>query len=147
MGNPRTPSHLSAIQGSARPGREQAYAENPALEFEKLTELPPAPNWMPNAYAVEEYNRCGALLLANRLLTQGSITTLATYAATHGKIAGLFLAGETPKATLIGQFLQLAGSLGLTPKAASQMRIGAPAAEKKPNAFASNGAAAVAGRR
>lgn len=147
MPNPRKPPTLVAISGTAQKARQEAYAaDGDPAEFEALETVPEPPGWLKsNPYALEEYQKIGPALLANKLLTVGSISMLCQYCATYGQIAQMFAAGMLPQASLLAQNLAQSSSLGLTPMAASRMRLPAKSAEKKPNAFANNGQRATGG--
>lgn len=133
MANPRKPTHLKAIAGTAQPCREAP----PSIELPLVAECPRAPDWMPNAHAVKEWDRLAAILAANRLLTEASLSALGQMCALHGKIVQLYAAGESPNASLIAQYRALANDFGLTPVAQGKVRPHGEAPAK--NEFSNNG--------
>lgn len=134
MANPPKVAALKAIAGTAQPCR--ALPE--PLPLPLIDEAPPAPDWLPNAHAVNEWNRLARILTANRLLTEAGTGSLAVLCSLYGKIQQLYAAGESPTANLIGQYRALANDFGLTPIAQTRVRPAADA-EGKGNRFANNG--------
>ena len=67
MANPRKPTSLKVVAGTDRPCRrpESAPVEIPALDH-----IPDPPDWLPNAHAVNEWQRLAPILTANKLLTE-----------------------------------------------------------------------------
>ena len=113
MANPRKPANLKAIAGTARPDREKPVE----VELPVLDKAPPAPDWMPNAHAVKEWDRLAALLVANKLLTSADLASLGHLCALHGKIVQLYAAGEAPTASMAGTLRTMQGDFGLSPVA------------------------------
>ena len=87
--------------------------------------------------AVKEWDRLAAILAANRLLTEASLSALGQMCALHGKIVQLYAAGESPNASLIAQYRALANDFGLTPVAQGKVRPHGEAPAK--NEFSNNG--------
>lgn len=99
--------------------------------------MPVAPDWLPNAHAIKEWNRLAPILTANRLLTEAGLSTLGMLCALHGKIVQLYAAGESPTGHMMAQYRGIANDFGLTPVAQGKVK---PSGEKeKGNRFASNG--------
>lgn len=130
MPYPRKPLALKLISGSRQP------EPSPVIEMPTI-DAPPAPDWMPNAHAVKEWDRLAAILAANRLLTEASLSALGQMCALHGKIVQLYAAGESPNASLIAQYRALANDFGLTPVAQGKVRPHGE--EPAKNEFSSNG--------
>lgn len=118
MANPRKPATLKAIAGTTRKDREVPEP----IEMPLVDEVPPAPDWMPNAHAVKEWNRLASILVVNRLLTVADLGTLAQLCALHGKIVQLYTAGESPNAAMVGTLRGLQSDFGLSPVARGKVR-------------------------
>ncbi|MDQ1924556.1 hypothetical protein [Massilia pseudoviolaceinigra] len=129
----RKPDGLKVVAGTERKDRKpEGNAELPIL-----SDVPPAPDWLPNAHAVREWSRLAAILTANRLLTEGGLSSLGMMCALHGKIVQLYAAGEAPTASMAGTLRNLANDFGLTPVAQGKVK---PVGEtEKGNKFAGNG--------
>ena len=124
------PRHLRALSGTLRPCRDGG-PEAPPLPA--VGALPEAPDWLPNAHAVREYERLGAVLLAHGLLTEASAGALLLLASVHGKLVQELQAGLPLTSALIAQWRGLARDLGLL-----QM-VREPNATTKPNRFSHYG--------
>lgn len=133
MANPRKPTQLKAIAGTAR--KDRAPVEE--VELPLVDAAPNAPDWMPNAHAIKEWDRLVPILMANRLLTEAALGPLAHMCALHGKIVQLYAAGEAPTASMSGTLRNLQNDFGLTPVA--QGKVKASGAEVGGNKFAGNG--------
>ena len=129
------PRSLKVIAGTVQPCRDKPD-EGPRLPV--IDEAPPPPDWLPNAHAVNEWNRLAPILTAHRLLTEAGTGSLAVLCALYGKIQQLFAAGESPTANMIGQYRALANDFGLTPIAQGKVRPAAEA-DAKGNRFAKFG--------
>lgn len=73
-GRPRKPTALKVMQGTLRPGRENA--EEPQLPVRDGVYDPPA--WLAPA-AVEEWQRLEPILRESRVLTEGDLGAFANY--------------------------------------------------------------------
>jgi phage terminase small subunit len=133
MGNPRKPAALKAIQGTARKDREYV----PAIDLPELDEVPGPPSWLPNAHAVQEWDRLAPMLHRLGLLTQGGVTPLGHLCALHGTMVQKWAAGMEPQASTMQQYRSLCGEFGLTPVASTKVKTGRD--EKPANKFARNG--------
>ncbi len=134
MSNPRKPPQLKILSGTKRPCRETPIH----VDIDLVSELPEAPDWLPNPHAVDEFNRLAALLRANGLLTPGGVGVLAHLCALFGKLVQLWRAGDTPSGHLMAQYRNLSNDFGLTPIA--QGKVSVSGGEKPAgNAFATNG--------
>jgi hypothetical protein len=123
MPTPRKPPALKAISGSREPSP-------PMIELPVLPTVPAAPSWLPNAHAVNEWDRLAAMLVANGMLTDGGLTPLAVLCSLAGKIVQLNAAGESPTGHMIAQYRGLCNDFGLTPVAQGKVRpAAAPVAE------------------
>jgi phage terminase small subunit len=135
MANPRKPTSLKVVAGTDRPDRNQP----PAAELPLVSDVPSAPDWLPNAHAIKEWDRLAPILHANKLLTEAGLSALGQLCALHGKTVQLYAAGEAPVASMVAQLRGLMNDFGLTPVAQGKVRP-AGESEKTGNAFASNGA-------
>lgn len=120
MANPRKPTHLKAISGTARKDR----APESVVDLPLVEDVPVAPDWMPNAHAVKEWDRLVSILMANKLLTEAALSPLAHMCALHGKIVQLYAAGEAPTASMSGTLRNLQNDFGLTPVAQGKVSLG-----------------------
>lgn len=136
MANPRKPTSLKVVAGTDRPDRDAA-AE--VADLPLVSEVPPAPDWLPNAHAIKEWDRLAPILHANKLLTEAGLSALGQLCALHGKTVQLYAAGETPVASMVAQVRGLMNDFGLTPVAQGKVRP-AGDTERSGNAFANNGA-------
>lgn len=118
MPGPRRPSNLKLISGTARTDREVPELVNLPL----VADTPPAPDWLPNAHAVKEWDRLVKMLVANKLLAEADLGPLGHLCALHGKIVQLWTAGETPTGHLLAQFNTLSQAFGLSPAWRSKVK-------------------------
>ena len=133
MPNPRKPTTLKAISGT----KQKCRAEKSSVEMPLINSVPDAPDWLPNAHAVKEWNRLASILTANKLLTEAGCSALGILCSLHGKIVQLFAAGESPTGHMVAQYRNLINDFGLTPVAQGKVK---PVAEtEKTNQFARNG--------
>lgn len=129
----KKPPKLKAIAGTDRPDR----AAEIVVDLPLVDSVPPAPTWMPNAHAVNEWDRLARILHANKLLTEAGLSTLAHLCALHGNIVQLHAAGIAPSASMIGTYRNLANDFGMTPVAQGKVKAGDEG--KQGNKFAKNG--------
>jgi phage terminase small subunit len=133
MANTRKPRQLKVVAGTVQPCRD-----TPApLELPTIEEVPSAPDWLPNAHAVKEWDRLAPILAANKLLTEAGTSALAHLCALHGKIVQLYAAGESPVASMVSQYRNLINDFGLTPVA--QGKVKSVGEKPESNPFARNG--------
>lgn len=130
----KKPPALKAVAGTTRKDREPV---NPPVDMPALSHIPPAPDWLPNAHAIKEWDRLAAILTANKLLTEGGLSALGMLCSLHGKIVQLYAAGEAPTASMAGTLRNMINDFGLTPVA--QGKVSPVNEEDKGNAFARNG--------
>ena len=133
MANPRKPTHLKAIAGTAQPCREAP----PSIELPLLSECPRAPDWMPNAHAIKEWDRLAPILHANKLLTEAGVSALAVLCALHGEIVDMWSRRISPTGHMLAQYRALVNDFGLTPVAQGKVRPHGEAPAK--NEFSNNG--------
>ena len=133
MPNPRKPHNLKVVAGTDRPDREPAAG----VDLPLVGDVPTAPDWLPNAHAIKEWNRLAPILTANRLLTEAGLSTFGMLCALHGKIVQLYTAGESPTGHMLAQLRGLANDFGLTPVAQGKVKPGGE--KEKSNRFAGNG--------
>lgn len=133
MARSRKPDKLKVVAGTDQPCRM-----NPdGVDFDSLGELPDAPDWLPNAHAVKEWNRLGPILLRASLLTDAGLSAFGQMCALHGKIVQLWAAGESPTGHMLSQYRNLINDFGLTPVA--QGKVSAIDKAKPGNKFGNNG--------
>jgi phage terminase small subunit len=129
----KKPAGLKVVAGTTRKDREpQSHVDLPVISA-----VPPAPDWLPNAHAVKEWDRLAPVLVANKLLTEGSLSPLGNLCALHGKMVQLWAAGEAPVASMVAQYRNLINDFGLTPVA--QGKVKAVPDKPEGNAFTRNG--------
>lgn len=133
MSNPRKPPQLKAISGTKQPCREVSHV----VDLPAVSAVPDAPDWMPNAHAVYEWDRLAPILVANKLLTEAGTSALAMLCALHGKIVQLYTAGEAPTGNMMAQYRALVNDFGLTPVAQGKVKPAGKEADANP--FARNG--------
>lgn len=136
MANPRKPTSLKVVAGTDRPDRAPAA---PAADLPLVSDVPPAPDWLPNAHAIKEWDRLAPILYANKLLTEAGLSAFGQLCALHGNTVQLYAAGLAPVASMVSQLRGLMNDFGLTPVAQGKVKPSGEA-EKTGNAFASNGA-------
>lgn len=133
MPNPKKPRALKVVSGTVQPCRDDAAI----VDLPVISSVPPAPDWLPNAHAVKEWNRLAPVLVANKILTEGSLSPLGNLCALHGKMVQLWAAGEAPVASMVAQYRNLINDFGLTPVA--QGKVKAMPDKPEGNAFSRNG--------
>ncbi|MBA0428398.1 MULTISPECIES: hypothetical protein [Stenotrophomonas] len=141
MSRPRKPTALKVVAGTDRPDREAP----PVAELPLVSDVPPAPDWMPNAHARKEWERLAPILHANKLLTEAGLSALGQLCALHGKTVQLYAAGEAPVASMVAQLRGLMNDFGLTPVAQGKVKPNGDT-EKPGNAFAALGKPRAAGK-
>ena len=90
-----------------------------------ISDVPPPPDWLPNAHAVNEWRRLAPILVANKLLAEADLSAFAHMCAVHGKMVQLWTAGETPTGHMVSQYNALAAAFGLSPAWRGKVKIGA----------------------
>ena len=134
MSRPRKPTNLKVVAGTARPDR----LGPPIVDLPLVDNVPQAPDWMPNAHAIKEWNRLAPILHANKLLTEAGLSTLGQLCALYGKVVQLYAAGEAPVASMVAQLRALSNDFGLTPVAQGKVRPNGDT-EKPSNPFGALG--------
>lgn len=132
-GRPRKPPQLKLIAGTTRTDRDKA--EHVSLPL--VSAVPKAPDWLPNAHAVSEWERLAPILTANKLLTEAGCSALGHLCALHGKLVQIWAAGEVPQGALQAQYRNLVTDFGLTPVAQGKVKPAGNGADTNP--FSSNG--------
>ena len=102
-----------------------------------LAGRPDAPDWLPNAHAVKEWQRLAPILTKARLLTDGGLSALGILCALHDKLVQLWTAGEATTGAMLAAYRGLTNDFGLTPVA--QGNVTAMGANNASNPFATNG--------
>jgi len=141
MSRPRKPTALKVVAGTDRPDREAPAA----AELPLVSDVPTAPDWMPNAHARKEWERLAPILHANKLLTEAGLSALGQLCALHGKTVQLYAAGEAPVASMVAQLRGLMNDFGLTPVAQGKVKPNGDT-EKPGNAFAALGKPRATGK-
>jgi len=134
MANPKRPRSLKVIAGTERNDRDGAA---PIVDLPVLSDVPPPPDWLPNAHARKEWDRLAPILTANKLLTEGGLSALGMLCALHGKIVQLYAAGESPTGHMLAQYRNLTNDFGLTPVA--QGKVKPSGGKEEANQFKKNG--------
>lgn len=112
------PFALRVVHGTDTAKTREHLAQEPPA----ITKVPKPPDWLPNAHAVKEWNRLGAILVANGILNDTSITAFGHLCALHGKLVQIWAFGETPTGFLINQYRSLLSDFGITPGANARLR-------------------------
>jgi phage terminase small subunit len=133
MARPKKPHNLKVVAGTARPDREGP----PIVELPLADDVPPPPDWLPNAHAIKEWNRLAPILVANKLLTTAGLSTLGHLCSLHGGMVQLSSANIAPTASTFAQYRALANDFGLTPVAQGKVRPHGDTPQE--NEFTSNG--------
>lgn len=133
MANSRKPANLKVVAGTDRPDRVVNAVDLPLVD-----EIPKAPDWLPNAHAVHEWDRLGRILHANKLLTEGGLSALAVLCALHGEIVDQWARRNTPTGHMIAQYRAMVNDFGLTPVAQGRVKSGGDGTKSK-NPFAALG--------
>jgi phage terminase small subunit len=127
------PRALKVLAGTIQPCRDRVSG----IEVEPLDRAPEAPDWLPNAHAVKEWDRLAPILTKQRILAEGDLSTLGMLCALHGKIVQLYAAGETPTASMAATLRGMQSDFGLSAAARDKVSL---APELKPrNLFGANG--------
>ena len=129
MSRPKKANHLKIISGSRRIERGAPSG----IQIAPLEVAPPPPEWLLDDAAVEEWHRLASLLVANRMVAAMDLGTLAHLCAVHGQIVACYLAGITPKGSLVGVYASMSAAFGLTP--ATRGKVAPPPATARDNPF------------
>ena len=129
----KKPAGLKVVAGTERKDRAAASS----VELPTVSEVPNAPDWLPNSHAVKEWERLAPILVANKLLTEAGTSPLGMLCALHGKLVQLWAAGEAPVASMVSQYRNLINDFGLTP--VSQGKVKPVGEEPAGNKFANRG--------
>lgn len=117
-GPSRKPNALKLVSGTARADREAPVG----VELAPVQARPAAPDWLPNAHAVKEWDRLTAILVGMKLLTEADLPILGLLCSLHGKLVQLWAAGECPTGAMIAQYRALANDFGMTPVSRSKVK-------------------------
>lgn len=128
----RKPDRLKIVEGTFRKDRAVE-----GVEFDVIPDIPDAPDWLPNAHAVKEWDRLAPILHKTGLLTQAGLSALGALCAVHGDIVDQWARRISPNAATLAQYRALVNDFGLTPVAQGKVR---PIGQEKPkNKFSDNG--------
>lgn len=131
-GSPKKSELEKRLSGSDRPDSKAG-----PIPFTALEVLPKPPDWLSNHFALQEWNRLGALLVEQRLLTEAGLSAFGNLCCIHGDILQLRVAGCTPKGSLLSVYRSLTKDFGLTPNAPLPVKLGSHAASA--NRFTQHG--------
>lgn len=120
MGNPRIPDNVKQLTGTARADR--ALPEGVGIDAPALEEVPAAPDWLPNAHAVNEWDRVAPLLVRLGVLTETALAALGHMCALHGTMVQQWSAGLVPQASAVQQYRGLVAEFGLTPVSSAKVK-------------------------
>lgn len=109
-GPPKKPASLKLVSGTARPDRVEA----PHIELPLLEAVPPAPDWLPGPHAVNEWNRLAPILVANKLLAEADLSTLAHLCSVHSDLVQMRAARMPITGHMQAQYNALAAAFGLS---------------------------------
>jgi len=129
----KKPTKLKVVAGTVRKDR----APVDTVDLPLVVGVPDAPDWLPNAHSIKEWERLAPILTANKLLTEAGCSILGHLCALHGKVVQLWAAGEAPTGHMLAQLRNLTNDFGLTPVAQGKVKPAGKDAEG--NKFASNG--------
>lgn len=130
--------NVAYLRGTNRPDRLSGDTSISQIE-ELLTDTPLPPLWLPNHHAVTEWMHLAPILIQMKLLTAGSLSSLAQLCALHGKIVQLYAAGEAPGASMLGTLRNLHNDFGLSPLAQGKVKGEGAKEEPKKNSFSGRG--------
>jgi hypothetical protein len=122
----KKPTSLKVVAGTDRKDR----AAPPVVELPVIESVPEPPGWLLNAHSINEWKRLAKILTANKLLTEGGLSTLGMLCNLHGEIVRQTSVGMMPPAHLFAQYRAIANDFGLTPVAQGKVRASDEA--KKP---------------
>lgn len=114
----KKPSRLKVIAGTDRPDRAPAVV----VDLPLTQQIPDAPDWLPNAHAIKEWDRLAPILHKVGLLTEGGLSALGMLCSLHGKLVQLWSAGEAPTGHMMAQYRNLVNDFGLTPVAQGKVK-------------------------
>lgn len=120
----KKPKHLKVVAGTSRKDRDPA----PVVDLPVIDRAPDPPGWLLNAHAINEWKRLAQILTANKLLTEGGLSTLGMLCNLHGEIVRQTSVGMMPPAHLFAQYRAMANDFGLTPVAQGKVK---PSGEKE----------------
>ena len=132
MSRPRKPTTLKLLSGTERPDRARIDTSKLPL----LDKVPLAPDWLPNAHAIKEWDRLAKILTANKLLTEAGLSALGMMCALHGRIVQLYADDGLSTAAMAGTLRAMHNDFGLTPVSQGKISIGEA---EKANPSANNG--------
>jgi phage terminase small subunit len=132
-GPSKKPASLKVVAGTDRPDR----AADPGVDLPLVEGTPMAPDWLPNAHAIKEWDRLAPILTANKLLTEAGTSALGVLCSIHGQLVDLWSRRNDPPASLLSQYRGMVNDFGLTPVAQGKVK---PVGEKEGgNRFGNNG--------
>lgn len=120
----RKPTNLKVVAGTARPDRITPIG----IDLPPVTDVPAAPDWLPNAHAIREFDRLAAMLTVNRVLTEAAVGPLAMLCAQFGWLVDDNTRRVKPTASDMNAYLAYCNAFGLPPIAQGKVK---PVAEEK----------------
>lgn len=134
----RIAANVAKLRGTVDVTRVKQHAKADVIA-EELPEIPDPPDWLPNAFAVKEWERLAPVLTELGLLNHANVNAFGALCAVQGKLMHVFSLGESPAAQLLSQYRSLINDFGLTPAAMSRMnKEPLKNAQQKANKFATN---------
>lgn len=131
------PAHISHLKGV--PSYDiKADGKNDHSDL-SYNSLPPAPGWLANEFAYNEWNRLGDILIRAKMLNAANINVFAVLCSIQGVIIEYLKDGALPNGHILNQYRSFVNDFGLTPtmqtKFAGFKDMDKPAA----NPFSQNG--------
>jgi phage terminase small subunit len=134
MPNLGKPASLKLITGSRRRDKATATVALPTIDY-----VPKAPDWLPGAQAVQEWDRLAPILVSNKLLTEASLSVLAHACSLHGVIVRAMASGNPIKAATLAIYRQMLNDFGLTPSSSAKVAQAGQNVAPPDNVFARRG--------
>ncbi len=129
MSNPRKPTALKLLEGTARLDRAVEEAAWPMVDG-----YPEGPDWLTGPDAVDQWNEAVRWLADARVLTAPDLGRLANFCNMHAEIVTLWRSGHAPTSQDQTQYRIMAGEFGFTP--ATRHKAVAMGKSKTDNPFA-----------
>ena len=113
-------AQLINIQGNAHQHKPKDDEEK--VDWEPISECPPPPKWLPNAYALDSWNKIAPQVFAKCVMTDANADALGVLCGCFGRIAEAFAQGLTPNIQVIAQYRSLINDFGFTPTTQGKVR-------------------------
>ena len=126
MPRQRKPAALKLMQGTDQPCRRREE-----VAFPLVTEAEP-PDWLINAFAINEWHDRVEQLTTTGVLTTADLTSLVIYCNLVARAKMKFDAGSAPTSAEVNQLRMMAGEFGLSPTTRSKPLKAAGEGPKNP---------------